>query len=91
MSIGCQKDTLEDILHYITRSRYMTKQIWSDTIRIKFGRIADVDDEKIGENFMSNTCEMSILFPVTKKFLEEDRFEESFLEYMTTSSGFTHV
>ena len=69
----------------------MTKQIWSDTITIKFGRIADVDDEKIGENFMSNTSEMSILFPVTKKFLEEDTFEESFLEYMTTSSGFTHV
>ena len=69
----------------------MTKQIWSDAITIKFGRIADADDEKIGENFMSNTCEMSILSPVTKKFLEEDRFEESFLEYMTTSYGFTHV
>ena len=60
---------LEDILQYITGSRYMTKQIVSDTITIKFRSIVDVDDEKIGEGFMINTCEMSILFPLTKKFL----------------------
>ena len=86
-----KKIRLEDILQYITGSRYMTKQIRSDMITIKFRSIADLDDEKIGEGFMINTCEMSILFPWTKKFLEEDRFEESFLEYMTSSPGFTHV
>ena len=69
----------------------MTKQIRSDTITTKFRSIADVDDEKLGEDFMINTYQMSILFPLAKKFLEEDRFEESFLEYLTSSSGFAHV
>ena len=69
----------------------MTKQIRSDTITIKFRNIADVDDEKIGEGFMINTYEISVLFPLTKKFLEEDRFEESFLEYMKSSPGLTHI
>ena len=69
----------------------MTKQIWSDTITIKFRSIADIDDEKLREGFMINTYQMSILFPLAKKFLEEDRFEESFLEYLTSSSGFAHV
>ena len=86
-----KKIQLEDILKYITGSRYMTKHIQSDSITIKFRSIADVDDKKIRKGFMINTCEMSILFPLTKKFLGEDRFEESFLEYMTSSSGFTHV
>ena len=86
-----KKIRLEVILQYITGSRYMTKQIRSDMITIKFRSIADLDDEKIGEGFTINTCEMSILFPLTKKFLEEDRFEESLLEYMTSSLGFTHV
>ena len=58
-----KKIRLEDILQYITGSRYMTKQIRSDMITIKFRSIADLDDEKIGEGFMINTCEMSILFP----------------------------
>ena len=66
----------------------MTKQI---TVTVKFRSITDEDDEKIGEGFMINTSELSILFPLTKNFLEEDRFEESFLEFMTSSSGFTHV
>ena len=66
----------------------MTKQI---TVTVKFWSITDEDDEKIGEGFMINTFELSILFPLTKIFLEEDRFEESFLEFMTSSSGFTHV
>ena len=66
----------------------MTKQI---TVTVKFRSITDEDDEKIGEGFMINTSELSILFPLTKKFLEEGRFEESFLEFMTSSSGFTHV
>ena len=69
----------------------MTKQIRSETITIKFRSITDADDEKIGEGFMINTCERSILFPLTKKILEEGRFEESFLEYMTSSPGFTQV
>ena len=69
----------------------MTKQIVGEPITIKFRSIVDVDDEKIGEGFMINTCEMSILFPLTKKSLEKDRLEESFLEYMTSSPGFTHV
>ena len=69
----------------------MTKQIWSDTITIKFRSIADIDDEKLREGFMINTYRMSILFPLAKKFLEEDRFEKSFLEYLTSSSGFAHV
>ena len=86
-----KKIQLEDILQYITGSRYMTKHIRSDSMTIKFRSIADVDDKKIRKGFMINTCEMSILFPLTKKFLGEDRFEESFLEYMTSSSGFTHV
>ena len=58
---------------------------------IKFRSIADIDEEKIGEDFMINTCETSILFPLTKKILEEDRFEESFLGYMTSSPGFNHI
>ena len=66
----------------------MTKQI---TVTVKFRSITDEDDEKIGEGFMINTSELSILFPLTKNFLEEDRFEESFLEFMTSSSGFTHI
>ena len=66
----------------------MTKQI---TVTVKFRSITDEDDEKIGEGFMINTSELSILFPLTKIFLEEDRFKESFLEFMTSSSGFTHV
>ena len=66
----------------------MTKQI---TVTVKFRSITDEDDEKIGEGFMINTSELSILFPLTKNFLEEDRFKESFLEFMTSSSGFTHV
>ena len=66
----------------------MTKQI---TVTVKFRSITDEDDEKIGEGFMINTSELSILFPLTKNFLEEDRFEESFLEFMTSSSGFTYV
>ena len=66
----------------------MTKQI---TVTVKFRSITDEDDEKIGEGFMINTSELSILFPLTKNFLEEDRFEESFLEFMTSSSGFTQV
>ena len=66
----------------------MTKQI---TVTVKFRSITDEDDEKIGEGFMINTSELSILFPLTKIFLEEDRFQESFLEFMTSSSGFTHV
>ena len=45
----------------------MTKQIRSGTIMIKFRSIADIDEEKIGEDFMINTCETSILFPLTKK------------------------
>ena len=66
----------------------MTKQI---TVTVKFRSITDEDDEKTGEGFMINTSELSILFPLTKNFLEEDRFKESFLEFMTSSSGFTHV
>ena len=66
----------------------MTKQI---TVTVNFRSITDEDDEKIGEGFMINTSELSILFPLTKNFLEEDRFEESFLEFMTSSSGFTQV
>ena len=53
-----KKIRLEDILQYITGSRYMTKQIRSDMITIKFRSIADLDDEKIGECFTINTCEM---------------------------------
>ena len=66
----------------------MTKQI---TVTVNFRSITDEDDEKIGEGFMINTSELSILFPLTKNFLEEDRFKESFLEFMASSSGFTHV
>ena len=66
------------------------QQIRSDTITIKFQSIADVDDKKFGEGFMINSCEMSILYPL-KKCLEEGKFEESFLEYMTNSPEFTHV
>ena len=44
----------------------MTKQIRSETITIKFRSITDADDEKIGEGFMINTCERSILFSLTK-------------------------
>ena len=62
-----KKIRLEDILQYITTSHYMTKQIRSGTIMIKFRSIADIDEEKIGEDFMINTCETSILFPLTKK------------------------
>ena len=87
-----KKMWLEDILQYITKNRYVTKQIWSDTITIKCRSIAAaVDDEKIGEGFMINTCEMLILFPLTKKFPEEERFQESVLECMTRSPGFTHL
>ena len=46
----------------------MTKQIRSDTITIKFRSIANADDEKVEEGFMINTCKMSILFPLKKKF-----------------------
>ena len=86
-----KKIKIEDILQHLTGSRYMTKQIRSDTTTIKFKSIVDVDNEKIVEGFMINTCEMNILFPLTKEFLEENRFEESLLEYMTSSPGFTHV
>ena len=85
-----KKIRLEDILQYISGSGHITKQIRSDTITIKFRSIAEADDEKIG-GFMINTCEMSILFPPIKKIIEEDRFEESFLEYMTNSPGLTHI
>ena len=46
----------------------MAKQIRSDTITIMFRSIADADDEKVEEDFMINTCKMSILFPLKKKF-----------------------
>ena len=46
----------------------MTKQIRSDTTTIKFKSIVDVDNEKIMEGFMINTCKMYILFPLTKNF-----------------------
>ena len=43
----------------------MTKQI---TVTVNFRSITDEDDEKIGEGFMINTSELSILFPLTKNF-----------------------
>ena len=63
-----KKIRLEDILQYITGSRYMTKQIRSDMITIKFRSIADLDDEKIGEGFMINTAKCQFCFREQKSF-----------------------
>ena len=65
-----KKIRLEDILQYVTDSPYVTKRIRSDTITIKFRNIANIDDKKIGEGFTINTYEMSILFPLTKEFID---------------------
>ena len=83
--------TLEDILQHLTGSRYISSTLKKEKIKVFFKESMPHCSSQIGPGFVSNTCEISIVFPVNNRFIDGEQFRGAFLEFMLNSPGFTKV
>jgi len=75
---------VNDILGHFTGSTSISHYINKSKIKVKF-----LHNTKEGAGFVCNTCQLSILFPVTQRYATD--FRTSFFDSMLNSPGFTRV
>lgn len=75
---------LQDILQHITGSRYVNSSIRENKIKVSF-----THGNLHGAGFLSNTCDISLKFPCTERFVDSEQFREAFLDSMANSPWFT--
>ena len=80
------------MLQFLTGSNNISAYVRKEKIKVHFKEITgDQSTEKIGFGYKANTCEMSIVFPVTQNFIDSAHFNNTFLQFMLNSPGFMAV